>query len=198
MTYTRNKWNRLLKKNLELFFNNTIFKSMNLTISWKIIVFWVFILIFSMFLPWLKDMWENVREWNVFNKVLWINWLIFPIISLVIFFNLFSKKQKNKLKMWTNLTVNDSSLYITLWSIIILLTINSLVIANWLTIFQSEIVSSKWIIFAIISWIMIIAWGIINKKEWNKLDKQIYKNEAYEDSNVYEKKEQKDNLKLPF
>ncbi len=198
MTYTRNKWNRLLKKNLELFFNNTIFKSMNLTISQKIIVFWVFILIFSMFLPWLKDMWENIREWNVFNKVLWINWLIFPIISLIIFFNLFSKKQKNKLKMWTSLTVNDSSLYITLWSIIILLTINSLVIANWLTIFQSEIVSSKWIIFAIISWIMIIVWGIINKKEWNKLDKQIYKNEAYEDFNAYEKKEQKNNLKLPF
>lgn len=169
------------------------FKTSNFSRDKQLGLIWVIIWVISLFLNWIHSPLITVNS-GAFNWVTGVNWIIICLTLMFLIFVLFSTNKKEKFKLTTNISFKDSSLIVSLWLLIIILSLSSLYTINWLKIFSSEVFYWKWIIFSLISWILIIISWILTKWEYDK-NQKIFLNDS-EDNTSNEAS--KDNMKLPF
>lgn len=183
---TKNQFNNLI--------NNIKFKSTNLTISKKIILLWVIISFISLFLPWVKDV-EKLISWNSFYSLSWnIGYLLILILIMPIFI-IFSTNYKEKIKLYSDLSVKNHFIVITTWFIVVSFSIISLSFINWLHTFFENIFYWNWVILCMTWWFILLFWWFILRKEYYSDSSEIILNKLTQNR---EKLKEEDNMKLPF
>ncbi len=197
MSYKNRAKTRKLKKQLVWLFEIIKFKWINLSLAWKIILFWNIISIISLFSPWINSTNINIKE-NAFSNLTWKSGYIILILVLVNIFTILSVRKKEKLKSILNLYFKDNLLFLLTWLIIILLSYIALNFTNWLDVLSSQIFYGKWIILSFIWWITITIWWILYKKEEEKNNRTIFLNDNIDDNPDKLNNESKNNMKLPF
>ncbi len=183
-----------IKNDIKCFLKNLKFKSINLTFSKQLVLSWSLIWFISLFLPWIQDN-KNWDVWNSFNS---ISWNIGYLLIILLFFTLFvslSTNYKEKLKLYSDLSIKNHFIVITVWAFIISFSVILLSFANWLSLFFENISYWKWVILLMTSWIIILIWWFIIKKEYYSEDSEIILNKFNKDR---EKNKIEDNMKLPF
>lgn len=169
------------------------FKTTNFSRNKQLGLIWIIIWIISLFLDWVISPLITINN-GAFNWVTWVNWIIIWLTLLFLTFILFSTNKKEKLKLTTSLSFKDSSVIVSLWFLIVILSLSSLYAINWLKVFSSEVFYGKWVIFSLISWILILISWIITKCEYDK-DQKVFLNDSEDNTS---KEASKDNMKLPF
>lgn len=196
MEYKDRAKSRKIKRQLVQTIDLVKLKWLNLTISKKIVLAWTIVWFFSLFIKWI-DSTETTTEnvWTSFSDLAWRTWITLLIIHLLIIFIIFSKKNKEKIKMSIDSHIKDFSLII-IWGIFtIIVSINALNFVSWLQTFSSDTIYWAWIISEICAWIMITAWWILLRREfYNNLNK-VYVNES-EDEEIIDNNDS--NMSLPF
>lgn len=183
-----------LKNEITCFFNNTKFKSLNLTLSKKITLLWVLIWFISLFLPWINDL-EKMISWNSFYSLTWnIGFILFFVLLLPIFI-IFSTNYKEKIKLYSDLSVKNHFIIITAWFIVISFSIVSLSFINGLHTFFENIYYWKWVILCMTSWFIILFWWIMLRKDYYSDSSEIILNKLNQNRKKHKKE---DNMKLPF
>jgi len=186
--------NNKLKNEISCLLSNIKFKSLNLTLSKKLIIISIIIWFISLFLPWINDL-EKDNSWNSFYSLTWNIWfLLIFILSLPIFI-IFSTNYKEKIKLYSDLSVKNHFLIITSWFIIISFSIISLSFINWLHTFFENIFYWKWVILCMTSWFIMLFWWILLRKEYYQDSSEIILNKLNQNR---EKFKEDDNMKLPF
>jgi len=194
MNRKNKKWNNNYKNEITCFIKNIKFKSINLTFSKKIIFLWIFIWFISLFLPWIIDT-EKMITWNSFYSLTWNIWFLLIIILLLPIFIIFSTNYKDKIKLYSDLSVKNHFIVITSWFIVISFSIISLSFINWLHTFFENIFYGKWVILSMTSWFIILFWWILLRKEYYSDSSEIILNKMNQNR---EKLKKEDNMKLPF
>ena len=138
MNRKNKKINNSYKNEISCFLKNVKFKSINLTFSKKLIFLWIFIWFISLFLPWIIDT-EKMITWNSFYSLTWNIWFLLIIILLLPIFIIFSTNYKDKIKLYSDLSVKNHFIVITSWFIVISFSIISLSFINWLHTFFENI-----------------------------------------------------------
>jgi hypothetical protein len=113
---------------------------------------------------------------------------------MFITFLIFSRKNKEKIKLSIDSHIKDFSLVIISWVFTIVVSINALNFVSWLQFFSSDVIYWVWIISEICAWIMITAGWILLRKEFYKNLNKVYVNESEDE----EKQEDDSNMSLPF
>lgn len=172
-------------------------KGLNLSVSKKIVLAWIIIWFFSLFINWI-DSTSTTSELptNSFWDLAWRTWVTLIILQICIVFLIFSKKNKDKLKLSIDSHIKDFSLVIIGWIFTIIVSINALSFVIGLVQIQSDLIYWAWIISEICAWIMITAWGILLRREFYKNLNKVYVNESEDEEN--EKQEDDSNMTLPF
>jgi hypothetical protein len=173
---------------------NIKFKSLNLNFPRQIVLLWTFICIISLFLPWIQDV-EKGITWNSFYSLSWNIGFLLSIILFLPMLTIFSTSYKEKLKLYSDLSVKNHFIIMTSWFFVISFSIISLSFINWLHTFFENIVYWNWIVLSLTSWMIILLWWTLIRKEYYKNNSEIILNTF--DLNREENKE-KDNMKLPF
>jgi len=191
ITRNRNTKNKI-KLEFKRLINNLNFKSLNLSISKQIVLVWCLFGYLSLFLPWIeaKDI-----HWNSFYSLSWNIWYLLMIILFLPIFVLFSTNYKEKLKLYSDLTLKNHFIIITSWFFVISFSIITLSFVNWLHTFVLNTNYWKWVILSLTSWIIILIWWLIIRKEYYKNSSEIILNKLNKDR---EEAKEKDNMKLPF
>ena len=196
MNYTERKKERKLKKKLISIYNITLLKWIHLSLAEKVTILWCIIGCISFFLPWIIEKEKNL-SWNAFSSI-WGNtgW----IMILCIFFTLFiiisnNIREKLKLSLWISFKNHTVTIFM---GVIILFTSCVYVsMINGLYIFLENISIGNGVIFYIISWLICIIWGILDKKQNSQNEHESFIHEKQnnnEDISAHNKK----NMKLPF
>lgn len=197
MSYKISAKNRRLKKTLLNIYSFLKFESLNIDISRKIILFWVFLWFFSLFWNWIESIEQPEHIWNSFKNILWIVWYLLFLLNIIILIIIFNLKLKENIKFLFNFDAKDWVIVVFLWLFWFLLTVNSLFIIKNFSYFNDWIFIWKWIIISIIWYIFILIWWILMLKtktntsihfEWDEYWRKI------KDLNNIEK----NNMKLPF
>ncbi len=200
MEYKDRAKTRKFKRQLLQFIDVIKLKWLNLSTSRKIILAWLVVWFFSLFLTWI-DSTKITSEYisNSFSNLVWSTWITLIIIQAMILFLIFSRKNKEKIKLSTDLHIKDYTLVIIWWIFTIILSINSVILIWWLSTFSSDIVLWNWVISEICSWIIITVWWVLLRTEFYKNKNQVYINDSEEEM-VEETLENKDdnNMSLPF
>jgi len=183
---------RKIKRILNDFLNLIKFKSFNLTKSKQIIFIWIVLTYISLFSNWLLI--NNNKSENIFNNITGFSWVIIFILISFLFFILFSRNYKEKIKKSLKLNLKDYNFFIYFSIIIWILWISILSNIIWLKRFQSDISYWNWTILLISASIIIFIWAILLKKE-TKEKNYICINEA--EGETIDKKWEK-NMKLPL
>ena len=186
--------NNNYKNEITCFLKNIKFKSTNLTFSKKLIFLWIFIWFISLFLPWIVDT-EKMITWNSFYSLTWNIWFLLIIILLLPIFIIFSTNYKDKIKLYSDLSVKNHFIVITSWFIVISFSIISLSFINWLHTFFENIFYGKWVILCMTSWFIILFWWILLRKEYYSDSSEIILNKMNQNREKFKKE---DNMKLPF
>ncbi len=199
MSYKNRAKIRKFQKKVTWFWNWIKFKWLSLSNSWKIIIFGSIISFTSLFMPWIisKD-WKELSV-NSFSNLSGKSWMLVIILIMIILFFVFSLKNKERLKLLSNVHIKDYSMYILSWLFIIVISFIVLNFSQWLIVFQDNMIYWKWIIFNLIWGILIFTWWIYTKKEEssNNSTETIFINDDNEiDSDLEDDK--KNNMKLPF
>jgi len=189
-----NIWTNKLKDEILCIFNNTKFKSINLTISKKIVLLWIIIWFVSLYFPWIKDVSKYI-SWNSFYSLSWNIWFILILVLLLPIFIIFSTNYKEKLKLYSDLSIKNHFLVITTGFLVISFSIISLSFINWLHTFFENIIYWKWVILCMTAWFIILIWWIMMRKEYYSDSSEIILNKLNQDR---EKLKEEDNMKLPF
>jgi len=185
--------NRKLKRFIQKLLTITKFKTFSFSTPKKIILLSIILGILSLFLPWII-----IQQEDKTSILLWLNNItifsniVICIIFLILIYLLFSFSSKEKIKILSQLEIKNSHLITTLYFIIILLSINSIFIINWLKIFYSNINFWKWIIILLISWII---WFITSFYINSKNNEKIIISDTDSKSNIYDNEK---NMKLPI
>jgi len=176
-------------------FNKIKIKFSNFWFPELTILIWIWIIIFSMFIPWftLPYNW-TITQW-IFSKINWLVGIISLILIILNLFILFSKQTKEKIKMFFNKKINDNSILLFSAIILLILWFNSLRTIKWLEILNKDIIYHSWLTFYIIAWILFQVWVFlkIRKKEKSIL---ISLNEA--ETKWFSKSKKQNIMKLPF
>ena len=189
----KNKQNNF-KDDIKCFLSKIKFKSINLTFSKQIVLIWVIIWYISLFIPWIKDINEWIF-WNSFYSLSWnIGFLLMIILSLPIFVIL-STSYKEKIKLYSDLSLKNHFIIITSWVFIISFSIITLSFINWLHTFFENIFYWNWVILSMTSWFIILIWWIIIRKEYYADNSEIILDKLNQNR---KKTKQEDNMKLPF
>lgn len=195
ITAKNRKTNKLIKKLSSII----RFDVLNLNNYYKTLFIWGIIWIVSLFFDWFTN-WDNSLQGNGFSKLLWVSWFLILITNIKILFLVLSKKLKDFLKKIFKVNIPDHILFIFLSVFSLCFSINSLIIINNLSVFDSHININYWIILNLVGSILSIiaslmnyystskVWIIINRK-WDEVDKI--------DIEKYLKVDEK-NIKLPF
>jgi len=197
MEYKDRAKSRKIKRQLLQTINLIKLKGVNLSTAKKIVLAWVVFWLISLFLNW-TDSTSTVSEnaHNSFSNLVWRTWVSLLILQIFITFLIFSKKNKEKLKLSIDSHIKDFSLIIISWIFTIVVSINALNSVSWLQTFSSDIIYWAWIIAEICAWIMITAGWILLRKEFYKNINKVYINESEDDEN--ENIEEDNNMSLPF
>lgn len=194
--------NRRLKRNILNLLNLIKFKGVNLDNWWKIVFFWWIIVFVSLFFNWIESVNNDLFEGgNAFSWLIGLSWIIILFSIFYLFFNLFSISKKEKLKQYSNIYLSNYKISLIVWTITILLSLNSLFSISSLSIFTTDVIYWKWIILSITWWIILIAWWIIQKKFWSKTSSKIFLNNdslMLNDKDEEKDEDNKSNMKLPF
>lgn len=170
------------------------FKSLILSIPWKIVLLSSITLFVSLFLPWVIYA-EKKITWNSFEAISWNIWYPLIIIVLILIFNIFSSFNKDKIKLHSNLTFKNHFLIILIWFFIITSSIITINFINWLDTFVDNVTYWKWVIITLTAWFFITLWWILMKKEHEKSNIWVFYSNI---ESSYIKTEEKNNTKLPF
>ena len=195
MNYTHRKKERKAKKVLTNLYQLFRFKSINLSFSAKITVIWSIVSIVSLFMPWVIDANQSNTTWNAFNAIAWNIGFWMIILLIFIIFIVISNTNKEKIKLALDIRVKNHIVIIITWVFIIVNSIIYISFVNWLALFLDNIITGKWVILYMVSWIMIIVGGILERKEYRKWDNESFINE---ESTVKNISWDRDNMKLPF
>lgn len=201
MEYKDRAKTRKFKRQLLQIIDLIKLKWLNLSTSRKIILAWILVWFISLFLNWSDS--TSVTSNNIensFSDLVWRTWITLIIIQALILFLTFSKKNKDKIKISTDLHIKDFTLVIIAWIFTIIVSINALNFINWLQRFSSDIILWTWIISEICAWIIVTVWWILLRSEFYKNRNQVYINESEEeiiDDGTIEKVDE-NNMSLPF
>jgi len=191
----KERWKKRKIKNALIKTINTLkFKSLNLSISGKISLFWSWILLFSLFQPWLINT-ESSRTWNSFTSLAWNMGFILILLFFILVFFILSTNNKEKLKLHSNISFKNYYIIIVGWLFIIISWLISLSFINWLLFFFQDIIYWRGIILCISSWIIILFWWYLTMKESKNYKLETFVNEYWE---TEIKITAKNNMKLPF
>ena len=197
MEYKDRAKSRKIKRQLIQTIDLVKLKWLNLSTSKKIVLAWTIVWFFSLFLNWI-DSTSTTSESiaNSFSDLVWRTWVTLLILQFFIFFIIFSKKNKEKLKMSIDSHIKDFSLVIISWIFTIVVSINALNFVSGLQYFSSDVIYWAWIISEICAWIMITAWWILLRREFYKNLNKVYVNESEDEE--WEKQGDDSNMSLPF
>ena len=179
-----------IKKLLE----NFKFKSINLTLSKQIVLLWSLIWFISLFLPWIKDINKEIT-WNSFYSLTWNIGFLLIIILLLPIFIILSTSYKEKIKLYSWLSLQNHFIIITSWFFIISFSIITLSFVNGLHTFFENIFYWNWVILCMTSWFIILIWWLIIRKEYYDESSEIILNKLNENREIIK---QEGNMKLPF
>jgi len=185
---TKNKFKRKLNSHFE----NLKFKSINFSFSKQIIILWSIIWFISLFLPWIID---NNKTWNSFNSLTWNIWFIIVIILVLSIFVTISNNYKEKIKLYSDLSIKNHFIIITSWLFILSFSIISLSFISWLNTFSWDMRYWNWIILCMTSSIIILIWWFLTRKEYYSNSSEIILDKL---NNDRKKIKEKNNMKLPF
>lgn len=188
----RNK-NKLNEKLLQ-HFKNFKFKAINLDFSQQLTILWSIIGFISLFLPWIKDL-EEWKIWNSFYSLSWNIWFLLIIILAIPIVTILSTNYKEKIKLYSDMSIKNHFLVITSWIFIISFSIITLSFVNWLHTFFENIYYWNWAILCMTSWFIILVWGLLIRKKYYENNSEIILNKLIQDR---EKIKNDDNMKLPF
>ena len=179
---------------IKSFINNFKFKSFNLTFSKQLVLLWAIIWYISLFMPWIIDI-DKWMSWNSFYSLTWNIWfLLIIILSLPIFVSL-STSYKEKLKLYSDLSLKNHFIIITSWIFIISFSIITLSFVNWLHTFFENTIYWNGVILCMTSWIIILLWWFMIRKEYYSDSSEIILSKLNQNR---EKIKEEDNMKLPF
>lgn len=183
-----------IKNEIKCLLNNIKFKSINLTLSKQIIIIWIIITLISLFFPWVIDTNKNIL-WNSFAS---LSWNIGYILLLILFFSLFiifSTNYKDKLKLYSNISVKNHFFIITSAFIIISFNIVAVSFINWLNTFFESLTYWNWVILSMTWWFIMLIWWFLLRKEYYSNSSEIILNKLNQNREQIKKE---DNMKLPF
>ncbi len=189
----RNTKNKIKNKLITLV-NNFNFKSINLSLSKQLVLSWSIIWYISLFLPWIIDnkIWKTR---NSFCSLSWNIWYLLMIILILPIFVIFSTNYKEKLKLYSDLSLKNHFIIITSWFFIISFSIITLSFVNWLHTFFENTTYWKWVILCMTSWVIILFWWLLIRKEYYNNSSEIILNKLNQNR---EDTKEKDNMKFPF
>ena len=190
----RKKNKNKIKNEIKCLLNNIKFKSINLTLSKQIIIIWIIITLISLFFPWVIDTNKNIL-WNSFAS---LSWNIGYILLLILFFSLFiifSTNYKDKLKLYSNISVKNHFFIITSAFIIISFNIVAVSFINWLNTFFESLTYWNWVILSMTWWFIMLIWWFLLRKEYYSDSSEIILNKLNQNR---EQMKKEDNMKLPF
>ena len=175
---------------------NLKFKSLNLNFSKQLVLLWSILWIISLFMSWVinNDKWHS---WNSFNSISWNIWYILIIIILIVVFTILSINYKEKIELYSNISIKNYTIVIFSWILIIIFGIISLSFINWFDIFFKNITYWNWVILSMTAWIIILIWWFIIRKEYKSNNVAVILDEMSKVRNE-KKQAEKDNMKLPF
>ncbi len=197
MEYKDRAKSRKVKRQLIQAVDLVKLKGLNLSTSKKIVLAWIIVWFFSLFLNWIDSTsTTSLSVANSFSDLVWRTGVTLLILQFFIIFIIFSKKNKEKLKLSIDSHIKDFSLVIISWVFTIVVSINALNFVSWLQFFSSDVIYWAWIISEICAWIMITAWWILLRREFYKNLNKVYVNESEDES--IEIIEEDSNMSLPF
>lgn len=189
----RHTKNKIISKLNDLL-NNINFKTINLTFSKKITILWSIIWYISLFLPWIIDSNES-KSWNSFNSLSWNIWFLLIIILALPIFVIFSTNYKEKIKLYSDLSVKNHFIIITSGFFVLSFSIIILSFANWLQTFFEKTTYWNWVILSMTWWLIILIGWFMIRTEYHNNSSEIILNKLNQDR---EEAKEKDNMKLPF
>lgn len=188
--HTKNK----LISEITNFINNLNFKSLNLTFSKQMTILWCILWYISLFIPWIVDK-EKLTSYNSFNSLSWNIWFLLMIILMLPILVIFSTNYKEKLKLYSDLSVKNHFIIITSGFFVLSFSIIILSFANGLQTYAESATYWKWVILSMTGWLIILVWWFIIRKEYNNNSSEIILNKLNQER---EEAKEKDNMKLPF
>ena len=183
-----------IKNEIKCLLNNIKFKSLNLTLSKQIIIIWIIVTFVSLFLPWVIDTNKNIL-WNSFASISWNIWYILLLILIFSLFIIFSTNYKDKLKLYSNISVKNHFFIITSAFIIISFNIIAISFINWLNTFFESLIYWKWVVLSMTWWFIILIWWFLLRKEYYLDSSEIILNKLNQNREQIKKE---DNMKLPI
>lgn len=197
MEYRDRAKSRKVKRQLLHVIDLVKLKWLNLTLPKKIILSWNVIWFFSLFFRWVdstSSISDNIG--GAFSSLAWKTGLSLLIVHILVFFLIFSKKNKDKLKLSIDSHIKDFSLVIISWVIITILWINAFFYVDWLQHFSSDIIYWPWVIAEISAWIMIIVGWFLLRSDFYKNINKVYINESEDEEQ--DQVDEESNMSLPF
>lgn len=198
MSYKISAKSRKLKRTILNIISVLKFESLNIEIPKKIVLFWVFISIISLFLNW-TDSVDQKHIWNSLKSILWITWYLLIIINIKIIFLILNQKMKELIKFFFNFNAKDGVMIVFLWIFWLFISINSIFIIENFSYFTTGIFIGKWVILSIVWYIFITIWWALMLKTRTKTSVYV---DADSVNNWIENKDineiDKNNMKLPF
>lgn len=187
---TKNK----IKIELKAIIDKFNFKRVNLSLSRQLVLLWTIIWYISLFLPWIVDnkIWE---VWNSFYSISWNIWYLLIIILFLPIFVIFSTNYKEKIKLYSDLSLKNHFIIITSWFFVISFSIITLSFINGLHTFFENTSYWKWVILCMTGWIIMLIWWFLIRKEYYNNNSEIILNRLNQNR---EEAKEKDNMKLPF
>ncbi|MDD2871686.1 MAG: hypothetical protein PHS49_06900 [Candidatus Gracilibacteria bacterium] len=189
----RNNKNKI-KNEIDKLINNLNFKSLNLSLSRQVVLVGCAFGYLSLFIPWIVD--KSIgKTWNAFHSLSGnIGYLLMFILFLPIFV-IFSTNYKEKLKLYSDLTLKNHFIIITSGFFVISFSIISLSFVNGLNTFVENTSYGNGVILSLTSGLIILIGGLIIRKEYYNNSSEIILNKLNQNR---EEAKEKDNMKLPF
>ena len=189
------KNDRTKRKKALNFINKIKIKLASFWFSDLTILIWLFLVVFSMFIPWFTLPYGELTQ-GIFSKMNWIVWYFSVILIILNLFTIFSIQKKEKIKLYFNQKITDNSIYFFSSIIFLILGFNSLITIKWLDILNKDIVYHNWITFYIIASILFSTWVFFKIRKKEKLT-LVSLNESEEEQKI--KTQKKWNvIALPF
>ena len=106
-----------------------------------------------------------------------------------------SNNYKEKIKLYSDLSIKNHFIIITSWLFILSFSIISLSFISWLNTFSWDMRYWNWIILCMTSSIIILIWWFLTRKEYYSNSSEIILDKL---NNDRKKIKEKNNMKLPF
>ncbi|PID87442.1 hypothetical protein CSB07_01385 [Candidatus Gracilibacteria bacterium] len=196
MNYKDRARNRRLKKDIITLLNIFKFKTGNIKLPGKVVLFGLIISIIGIFSPRIVFL-ENLGFENSFSSLAGNVGFTSLIGILFLIFIVLSINKKEKIKMYSGLQIKDYTIIIFIGFFIAILSIHSIIFIKSLLSFSKDIILGKGSILGLTGSIIIIVGGIMMKKDYNK-ENASYINEAEDKSKYSNNRNKNSNMKLPF